>query len=795
MKHALRKYISPCGSALFMVVSTMAALIVLVTAMYMSVVSSRKVQYATFDQEQAYVTSTSISDMVYSYIVSGESPALTNAVSGLSVGESISTNGNNFKSFGGSIKDDEYILGAYDVSITYIYDSSEGSVYDIAVTVENNGVYETTHDFLIRTGEDPKMRRINNFFTSTGYLPTDIWLKKAAADSTMYFDNEFVKFTKHNLGVSVSEDMYYNFDITALGSVEFGIANNVPADCKPGRPLTWVIGNDMTIPYSNDTQNWSNLDFFGTPTNHGKLIVGGNLEIYGNNGRNIPAYTDIYVMGDLKIGFQNGDINSLGNIYVGGTIYDTSNMSDKMTSDTLKHMYSNGLGYIYKENEPIKLSSWDATEATALYNQKMNPSVWPKWKVSASANVKDFYFNNSNNYVEYIDSDCTIGKYKAEQTSNSRAIVIYTGNKETDVRTITLAPNYPNGDPVFSWNPWGGVNGTTMVLTVGKGSLVINVPDDVVYQDCSNELFGNIAWYTLLGGKVDEYNGKLVIGDAIYDENGNFKEIEYPNNVLNSVKAYMLNEYKEGYVYQAGDIKLKDGSTRCNGSLSTDPAVNKQLNIANGACEYIVKTAKINGEGDERKYYTCKTHGGWYDFDDKECTTCAEIDDYYAGECDSLCIGRINTKAFDDFYKTDKGKKAKEYLTKFYGKYSKTAGDDVADYLYPNVNIFLVSSSENAQINLGKSDYTSDNIQSAYFGYIYAPYMTFSVDGGAGDRNNTNWPMRSMGGLVVSDIIMGSGTGFLFAQPDVSIPGLVGKNWRDDVLNSYADKTWRHGGT
>ena len=34
MKHALRKYLSPCGSALFMVVSTMAALTVLVTAMY-----------------------------------------------------------------------------------------------------------------------------------------------------------------------------------------------------------------------------------------------------------------------------------------------------------------------------------------------------------------------------------------------------------------------------------------------------------------------------------------------------------------------------------------------------------------------------------------------------------------------------------------------------------------------------------------------------------------------------------------------------------------------------------------
>ena len=86
MKHALRKYISPCGSALFMVVSTMAALIVLVTAMYMSVLSSRQVQFATFDQEQAYVTSSSIGDMVYTYICENTSSSLATAVSKLNKG-------------------------------------------------------------------------------------------------------------------------------------------------------------------------------------------------------------------------------------------------------------------------------------------------------------------------------------------------------------------------------------------------------------------------------------------------------------------------------------------------------------------------------------------------------------------------------------------------------------------------------------------------------------------------------------------------------------------------------------
>ena len=121
MKHALRKYIAPCGSALFMVVSTMAALVVLVTAMYMSVVSSMKVQYATFDQEQAYVSSTSISDIICSYIADGDhsSNAFVQKVTKLeNVGDSISTDGNGFASLSDTGTAEDTLLGAYDVTVT-----------------------------------------------------------------------------------------------------------------------------------------------------------------------------------------------------------------------------------------------------------------------------------------------------------------------------------------------------------------------------------------------------------------------------------------------------------------------------------------------------------------------------------------------------------------------------------------------------------------------------------------------------------------------------------------------------
>ena len=109
MKHALRKYLAPCGSALFMVVSTMAALVVLVTAMYMSVVSSGKVQYATFNQEQAYISSTSIGDIIASAIPKNK--ALNAKLSTLKVGEKYSTDGNGFAAFGGT--NEESDVGAY----------------------------------------------------------------------------------------------------------------------------------------------------------------------------------------------------------------------------------------------------------------------------------------------------------------------------------------------------------------------------------------------------------------------------------------------------------------------------------------------------------------------------------------------------------------------------------------------------------------------------------------------------------------------------------------------------------
>ena len=71
MAHSLRKYLSNRGSALFMVISTMTALMIACMAMYFSVLSSRTTQFATFFREQSYQSALSLNDMVLAGLMDG----------------------------------------------------------------------------------------------------------------------------------------------------------------------------------------------------------------------------------------------------------------------------------------------------------------------------------------------------------------------------------------------------------------------------------------------------------------------------------------------------------------------------------------------------------------------------------------------------------------------------------------------------------------------------------------------------------------------------------------------------
>ncbi len=752
MKHALRKYISPCGSALFMVVSTMAALIVLVTAMYMSVLSSRQVQYATFDQEQAYVTSTSVADVIAAYISDSDhsKSELVGKVLKLNEGESISTKGNGFASLSSTGTEEDTVLGGYTVDITRLKDEKYSGktvhIFDIAVTASQNGIVETTHTYLRTTDpEKTNIEPIDRFFTATGYIPNDVIAGGGTFTETMYFDSEYTMFTKPK-GFD-SQALTLETDMICAGSAVFDHASGNPV-CLD-EPTIWYIGNNMYLKSQPDKfalggQNGHTTD--PKDENHGMIIVGGDLEMVTNDNFQIGEnnkFTDVYVLGDCYL----GNCKFYGNLYVKGNLIFTTSAWNEMGKEkgygnfyvdgevtaldgVVPHL--NGLNYQghTKEGEGAqavfaeakKYGKWKdiedtdytytAEEITEMLNTKIGGSTYPKWIADTSNMEKEgnkpktvdieFKLGGENSVYTYvIDKDCKIGAIKSTGNYvNEATIIIDTGDADT-VRTITLSANCADGES-FSWCPETVLEGRNVnVLTVGKGTLVVDVPEGVRYQSTDQEFFGHIGWFYLLGGKEGTKDGQK-------------------------------------YYYRADGFKLNDPDK--------DVIIpNKLIHDTCSSCAYEPTT----NEKGETVY---------------KCTNSDHYKELAENPTECVCKGYIDKSAVNSYVSANS-------IDMTYNGVSQT----------PNVNIWVISCSESADIQFGGDDVMNN----LYFGYVYAPYMTY-VDKGSGGG------VKSIGGLIVSDYVITGYYRYMYCIPDKSIEDLVGDDW--DSLPAYSSRTWRvHG--
>ena len=745
MKHALRKYLSPCGSALFMVVSTMAALTVLVTAMYMSVLSSRQVQYATFDQEQAYVTSTSVADIFTAYISDSKNASTTimKKIGTMKAGQTITTNGNDFAAFGGTKEDSA--IGAYTVDIKRLNNETisgvDWNVYDIAVTVQKNGIAETTHSLVrSKNGEPTQMEPIDRFFTSTGYLPNDVWISSVTTDSTLYCDNEYTIFSKDKYA-SGDGDVNINMDIVCAGAALF----NDKTTIKPvSKPMTWIFGNNVTF-----GQGCTISDFnLGTSSENGKIIVGGDMTLEGNNaGKTFPANVDVYVMGNLYLG-KNVYAFFNGNLYVKGDIIAESDKSHSFSSVYVNGTMKQRSGDDIKGTLNNKGTCPDnvMTDAENIMNSRIGGSVFPKWQAeTAGLPIENIYFNTddtnqgaSAKYIHYIDHDCTIGNvkdiYGGSGDSVNLTIVIDTGDDPQGVRTLSVMPNCDDVgvDDTFMWYPEASPSGgkTITILTVGQGTLVIDVPAGVTYQASDQEFFGHIAWFMIAGGSIKE----TAKGAPYFSRNTS------------------LSPGLQSQIHNSSFILQED----------------------DGTCSY----RKVGSGKDS--YYVCDSHGGSYE--EHNVKTVEE------GKKDTLCVGRILKDKIDAYYVSHASVKSNivDYYSNYFGEFRNgSSGYSLGSY-YPNVNIFVISVLENADIQFGckKSD-NSSIMENVYCGYVYAPYMTYvSIGSGGG--------LKNVGGLIVSDIALSGAYEYIFAQPERTITQISGEDM--EALQPSGSRTWRvHG--
>lgn len=759
MAHAFRKYLNKRGSALFMVLSLMTALMILVMAMYFSVVSSREVQYKVFYQEQAYRSSVSIADAIYAGLegdwkAKSESGSFDSVnfyktyMEGLAVGECVTTGGNDFAAFGGT-KEEQDQLGAYSVTITRMEDSKDSTgqdvcVYDLAVTASSGGVMDTTHLYInIVVASDEVEDGDPQIFATTGYVPNDVYYEGSTVHSTLFFDDEFASIT--------AGSKIYN-DLTACGSIAF--YNNTDG-VTPEKPVTWIVGN-------NFMNYGSTLNFSG-----GTLLVGGDATLSGGNLGNV----DMYVLGDLYIRnspnfnscrvFVQGDIifmdgtstNKLPSKTYASSVIDNngnvtaatawSGVGDAKSVDDVKDDIVDGTATIpyYKwVVEESTTAGDDGIKYDSVKVEFTNSTYYLDWKGKSASN----YYGKGEtlNYTAYSIEDIVISESFTGEGNVNIALVIDTGDDPNNQVFIKANANRysfdDEGNPVknvFEWAPDGGYS-TYYVIVRGCGSLVINVPDGVIYQASDKTAVMHESWYAVLGGTITTKAGY----NAYTTEN----------------QSICFWDKAKPYIHTSCDEGCSD-------------------------CNYVVKTVgtgKCSECGGYLTEISCERHN----VKDSFCPVCEpdeEPNKSSSGKYYGLCKDHIDRKAVETRMNAIKSSSPYTYAQLVEG------GDGSGNWHYPNNNIFIVSCDESADIRLATDTSGVTINQASFWGYVYAPYMAYR-----GQGDGAGWIVLC-GGMIVSQFNIKGHSLYVPCYPDMLPFDLMDQQSRATQLSGSTSKSWK----
>ena len=781
MKHVLRKYLSRRGSALFMVLSLMTALMVLVMAMYFSVVASKDTQYKVFYQEQSYRSAISLSDAILnglsddSWKPATGSNSLRAAMATMKVGETITTTGNSsdFKAFSASgTKEEQDQLGAYTVSITRMNDETINNVltnvYDIAITVSTGGVIDTVHTIIHMAVPTTELRQgKSQIFASTGYVPNDVYLYGVKTYTDLFYDNEFVYIT--------GQSRFFS-NISAGGSM---LIDQTGGDPGLDRPLTWAIRNNLTVK--------STLQLSNSSTNRGLLLVGGDFTMSSDVNN-----ADIYVLGDFYYNGGNLDDNR---VFVYGKVYGSPNPAYGLyTKDD------------WKDDAKRPSGAMTTTQMANKLNALTSSTDYAKWEINDYAPAKDYYvpyldpngkdasgnglYNpitikfDKDHYTNYLDwsdgyqikdyfgkdmplkytpyviDDIVADWTGADGSRLSATLVIDTGDDPQNQVLIRVNANRDyDGDGVketFEWAPPDNITvkidpetnkevttkaknyATMTVLVRGKGSVIMDIPEGVTYQASDTTWVMHETWYAILGGKTQQMGAADNRNTLAFTHNG--------GSVMLTVQPDVAMKYIHAYCPEdcsGCDYKTDENTTclTCKGNMKT-----------------------ISCEKHQMQYSFCpKCDPGLEPMKDTD-------GDYYG-----LCTSRIHRKAIKD---------AVDNLSTEWKDRLKASGDGT-NWYYPNNNIFLVSCDESADIRLATDRDGNAFDKSSLWGFVYAPYMTYK---GMGD--GAGWVVFC-GGMVVADYVIKNYDIYLACYPDVMPENNMNQKDRETMLDAVSPKDWK----
>lgn len=780
MRHTLRKYLSNRGSALFMVLSTMTALMICCMAMYFSVISSRSTQYAVFNQQQAYQSAVSLSDAIIAgmYGKSASVADLGNVLSEMQVGDVRTTDANGFLAFGDTAGEEEQSqAGAYMMTIErldneVLSDGSEVWVFDMTITSSVNGTKEVVHNIIqYDPGSTEKQQSAGptNVFTATGYVPNDVFLDGGIMRTDVFFDNE-----------NTYLKAYSSSDLTLYGNVSCGGSLTIYSKILTAGdyPVTYAIRGN----YNNKASGEIDLKSGST------VMIGGNCQ-----GTNHFGNSNIYILGDLILDgslsmsskyFVNGDVIikghqkwvNLSNVYCNGSV-DTSQMTGDSAWD---HGISAPIaGTWYDANIEGVMTKEEMIEAL---DSKTSTNTYYKWvidttKLTGGTKTIEYVVDTSSGleqkstyYIEYGSAQdgtgCTIsditmrfnGSGNKGNAYRSLTLVIDTGDDPDNVYTVNLQGNrdWLTGEvknETFCWfpkNTFPGSEGNStreengnqidfQVLIMGRGSVLFNIPDGIIYQDDDQMKVMHYGWYVLDPANTETYIGGTTEGKT---------KREIIENTL----------YSHAFGNSAANIYPKYVHTCYDGC----------------GCVYTEKktTDKCSVCGSNLVQLECEDHG----VVDTYCPTCEPN-----AKKSADCSNRVDRPKVDAYLASNASAK-------------KRMQDSSGDVIYPNVNVFLISCDENADIRFATAA-TDDPkatpkqfIQNSFFGYIYAPYMTFKA---VANSSTGGQFVRMAGGMTVSDYVIDDSYNFLAIWPDKIPEELMGSDSFNNPLYGSSSKSWK----
>lgn len=792
MRHTLRKYLSNRGSALFMVLSTMTALLISCTAMYFSVVSSRSTQYAIFYQQQSYQSATSLADAVMASIVSGsggfEDIGKKLFAESFKVGDKITTGSNGYKAFAadGSGNEEDDQVGAYMLEAVRLPDETRADgktqrMFDIIITTSVNGKKEVYHN--IFSAQELTQNIIsgpNRIFAATGYAPNDVFVEHMSVASDLYFDAEYTVIEAYtNSGVRLEGNLITGGSLTInedvllepKGKTEFLIRDTFTN--YGGTPITFKATTAVTEVEKNKTRS--------------NVLIGGDCHFMDNGSGFKNA--NVYILGDLYVNksgtidtsckyFVDGDVifrdnNNISNIYCNGSIIkDKAGITLNGTApgkwaDGATGKAGNGLmtvqemiEYLDYETSSSPQYNWDVKtdglyEETLKFNTTDHP--YPTYVLSY----------DDPKYKTQIDGEDVVGCIIKDSVMNigngyNFTLVIDTGEDPENIFTIGLQANrVMAGDTsgektVFCWYPRDLTTGAAgwkqtgnsqnfQVLVMGRGSVVIDVPKGVTYQDDDRFQFKHYGWFVMSGGQ-EEFVGTA---GGSYTKKARIQNTKYLYRQPTGNDSAFFSQFVHTSCYEGDGCtyeefeSLEDCPYECGGKL---------IDV------------------------TCAHHGTI----DSYCPACEPLRADHHGKC----ANRKDTKAIDNFLNKPENAAIKTKLK-----------DSTGKVIYPTTNIFLVSTDENADMRFSfkananplADPYSDPIIQNEFFGFVYAPYLTYKA---AGD-NSGGGMVKMVGGMTVSDYVLETSQAIIACYPDKMPLDLMDEDSKNNPLNSISNKSWK----